>query len=168
MNKDNPSDTCGASSPVKGALFSALDIERRGLISGKYNLPYNPKLAEKAKMLRGNMTRAERKIWFDCLKNSSFKFYRQRMIDHYIVDFYCSSQRLIIEIDGSQHYTEDGIECDEIRTEILNAYDLSVLRFTNEDILNKFDLSCKIIETKLNRKQPPITGEVSRSDGGVT
>ncbi len=68
------------------------------------------------------MTKAEKKIRFEFLQSHTNKFYRQRMIDHYIVDFYCAKSSLVIEIDGDTHYTIDGIEYDIMRTELLNLY----------------------------------------------
>ena len=69
-------------------------------------------------------------MWYDFLRNYSIKIYRQRPIDQYIVDFYCSKAHLVIELDGSQHYTQEGIEYDTIRTEILEKYQLKVIRLS--------------------------------------
>ncbi len=107
---------------------------------------YNAKLKENARMLRKNMTKQERHLWYDFLRNYPVKFYRQRSIDWYIVDFYCSAAKLVIEIDGSQHYTKDGIEYDEIRTEILEQYELQVIRFTNTEIDRNFICVCDEID----------------------
>ncbi|MGN1403743.1 MAG: endonuclease domain-containing protein [Ruminococcus sp.] len=67
-------------------------------------------------------------------------------MERYIVDFYCSAARLVIELDGSQHYTEDGEEYDEIRTEILEQYQLEVLRFSNGEVDRNFEGVCRTIE----------------------
>ena len=107
---------------------------------------YNAKLKENARKLRKNMTKQERHLWYDFLRNYPVKFYRQRSIDWYIVDFYCSAAKLVIEIDGSQHYTKDGIEYDEIRTEILEQYELQVIRFTNTEIDRNFICVCDEID----------------------
>ena len=80
------------------------------------------------------MTRQEKQLWYRVLKSYPVKFYRQRAIDHYIVDFYCSKAKLIIEVDGSQHYTQEGEQYDRIRTDILERYGLEVMRFSNSDI----------------------------------
>ena len=74
-------------------------IKSRWLIQVNKRLPYNPDLKDRAKNLRRNMTRAEKKIWFDFLKNSEYRFLRQRPIDNFIVDFYCSELNLVIKID---------------------------------------------------------------------
>lgn len=115
---------------------------------------YNHKLLENARNLRKNMTRQEKHLWYDYLKNCSVKWYRQRVIDHYIVDFYCHKARLIVKLDGSQHYTADGEEYDEIRTEILEQYQLEVLRFSNHEVNQNFDSVCRMIEEKVKSKIP--------------
>lgn len=67
------------------------------------------------------MTRQERHLWYDFLQDYPVKIYKQKVIDNFIVDFYCHSAKLVIELDGSQHYTEEGLANDEERTKILNA-----------------------------------------------
>ena len=91
---------------------------------------YNSQHKQAARSLRKTMTRQERHLWYDFLRNYSIKIYRQRPIDQYIVDFYCSKAHLVIELDGSQHYTQEGIEYDTIRTEILEKYQLKVIRLS--------------------------------------
>ncbi len=112
------------------------------------------------------MTKAERKLWFDFLRYCAPKLYRQRPIDHYIVDFYCANSGLVIEVDGSQHYTDEGVEFDAIRTEVLEIYGLTVLRFTNIEVMTNFENVCTTIASHFHEK-PPLTGEVARSAGGV-
>ena len=107
---------------------------------------YNNKLTEKAKELRKNMTKQERKLWYDFLVSYPVKFYRQRPIDSYIADFYCSKAKLVIELDGSQHYTEEGMEYDSIRTETLELYGLRVIRFRNSEIEYNFNKVCQRID----------------------
>lgn len=107
---------------------------------------YNPRLKESARALRKNMTKHEKHLWYDFLRDYPVKFYRQRPIDRYIVDFYCSKAHLVIELDGSQHYTEDGELYDTIRTEILEQYDLHVLRFSNLEIDRNFRGVCDTID----------------------
>ena len=106
----------------------------------------NNDLLEKAKSLRRNMTRQEKHLWYDFLRNYPIKIYKQRIIDNYIVDFYCNKARLAIELDGSQHYTEDGVAYDTVRTEIIEKYDLHVVRFSNRDIDYNFDGVCQMID----------------------
>ena len=78
---------------------------------------HNTELTSNARTLRKNMTKEERHLWYDFLKMYPVRFLRQKVIDNYIVDFYCHSARLIIELDGSQHYEEKGLLKDKIRTE---------------------------------------------------
>ena len=92
------------------------------------------------------MTDQERHLWFDFLRTYPVKFYRQRVIGNYIVDFYCSSAKLVIEIDGSQHYMPDGVKYDKIRTETLHRYGLNIVRFTNIDIDRSFREVCETID----------------------
>ncbi|MCC8078999.1 MAG: endonuclease domain-containing protein [Oscillospiraceae bacterium] len=112
---------------------------------------YNSELAYRAKELRKSMTPEERHLWYDFLRTYPIKIYRQRVIDRYIVDFYCSSAKLVIEIDGSQHYTADGIEYDSIRSEVLSQYGLEVIRFSNSDINRHFRSVCEAIDIKIRR-----------------
>ena len=78
---------------------------------------HNTELTTNARTLRKNMTKEEKQLWYDFLKTYPVRFLRQKVIDNYIVDFYCHSARLIIELDGSQHYEEKGLLKDKIRTE---------------------------------------------------
>ena len=80
---------------------------------------HNTDLTSNARTLRKNMTKEERHLWYDFLKNYPVRTLRQKVIDNYIVDFYCHSARLIIELDGSQHYEEKGLLKDKIRTKNL-------------------------------------------------
>lgn len=79
----------------------------------------NLNLSDRAKDLRKNMTKQEKHLWYDFLSKHEVRWYKQRIIDNYIVDFYCSRAKLVIELDGSQHYTKDGIEYDNERTNVL-------------------------------------------------
>ncbi|MDD5673857.1 MAG: endonuclease domain-containing protein [Chitinivibrionales bacterium] len=133
------------------AFFSIDDVRKRGLVWDGNSLPYNPALVGNARILRKDMTKAEKKLWYDFLRTHEMKFYRQRPIDHFIADFYCSEGSLIIELDGSQHYTTDGLKRDAVRTDILALYGLEISRFTNEDVLKRFDAVCRAINDKLGR-----------------
>ena len=79
--------------------------------------------------------------------STKIRFQRQKAIDNFIADFYCHKAKLIIEIDGSQHYTEEGRQKDEFRTEILEWYDLKVIRFTNRQINTNFSGVCEYIDS---------------------
>ena len=119
-------------------------------------IPYNKNLIQKARNLRNNATPEENKLWYQYLAKSPIRFIRQKPIDNYILDFYCPKKKIGIEVDGSQHYTKEGIEYDRIRTEILNAYKIKIIRFTNKEIRKNFKEVCEYIDTVLksieNRK----------------
>ena len=85
------------------------------------------------------MTSAEKKIWYNLLKNFPFHFYRQKPINNFIVDFYCSKLKLVIEIDGDTHFSDDQHKYDRERTKILEGNGLKVIRFTNDEIFKNFD-----------------------------
>lgn len=113
------------------------------------NLPYDRHLTERAQALRREMTPQERKLWYQFLRQYPVKVYRQRVIDHFIADFYCAKAKLVIELDGSQHYTEQGKAYDEERSAILHGYGLKVLRFSNRDVNNHFDAVCETIDREV-------------------
>ena len=109
-------------------------------------LSYNGKNTILAKNLRKNATKQENHLWYDFPRNYEIKFQRQRTIDNFIADFYCQKANLIIEIDGSQHYSIEGIQKDNFRTEKLKQYGLTVIRFTNEQIDYNFYEVCEFID----------------------
>lgn len=120
------------------------------LLHKDHLLPFNRVLTERAKALRKKMTPQERKLWYDFLARKQPRFTRQKPIDHYIVDFFCSKAQLVIEVDGSQHFTEEGIQYDIIRSEILESYHLRVLRFSNQEVSQNFDGVCEQVNTFLS------------------
>ena len=89
----------------------------------------NNLLLDTARELRQTMTKQEKHLWYDFLRYYPIKIYKQRIIDSFIVDFYCAKAKLVIELDGAQHYTPQGKKHDRLRTEALQKYDLMVLRF---------------------------------------
>lgn len=103
------------------------------------NARCNRRLTDTAQRLRRDMTKEERRLWYDCLKNLPVTMNRQKVIGHYIVDFYCASAKLVIEIDGSQHYEAKGAESDAIRDDYLKGLGLTVKRYTNADINQRFE-----------------------------
>ena len=109
-------------------------------------LQYNGNNTVLAKNLRRNATKQENHLWYDFLRNYEIKFQRQRTIDNFIADFYCKKANLIIEIDGNQHYSEEGIQKDTFRTEKLKQYGLTVIRFTNKQIDEYFYDVCEYID----------------------
>lgn len=115
------------------------------------SLKYNKENIHLAKDLRKNATPEENRLWYDFLSKYKIRFQRQKAIDNFIADFYCDNAKLVIEIDGSQHYTTEGKARDEFRTEILEGYDLHVIRFTNGDINNNFRNVCLYIDKVVTR-----------------
>lgn len=107
---------------------------------------HNKKLVPIAKILRRNMTKEERHLWYDFLKDYPVKFLRQKPIRNYVVDFYCATANLVIEIDGSQHFYTNSLKRDEERTQILNSYGINVLRVSNSDIHRNFRGVCETID----------------------
>ena len=99
-------------------------------------LPFKKELKEKARQLRKNMTEAERYLWSKIRRKQlkGYQFYRQKNIGSYIVDFYSPGAKLIIEIDGSQHYSKGGIQKDELRDRYLNHLGFRVLRFSDREV----------------------------------
>ncbi len=113
---------------------------------------YRGDLKKNARSLRRNMTEQERRIWYGFLRKYPVRFYRQRVIDNYIVDFYCSKAKLVIELDGSQHYTPEGQEYDFSRTESLKAHKLEVLRISNGDVAHHFHEVCEYIDQRVKER----------------
>ena len=101
------------------------------------------------------MTPQESHLWYDFLRHYPVKIYKQRIIGNYIVDFYCASAKLVIEVDGAQHYEEYGREYDAARTVELNAVGLQVLRFSNRDIEKRFKEVCCEIDKKIQALSVP-------------
>ena len=101
-------------------------------------LPRNNKLKQNAKKLRQQMTKEECHLWFDCLAKAPLRFKRQEIIGNYIVDFYCVKAKLVIELDGGQHYETENQEYDAVRTAYLQNLGIKVLRFTNLEIWHEF------------------------------
>ena len=124
--------------------------------------PYNGANIPLAKELRKNMTPWERKLWFEFLRYHPVRFQRQKAIGDHIVDFYCAKARLVVELDGGGHYTEEQEERDAVRTNKLEAMGLSVLRICNLDIDNNFNGACEYIEQAVRRSLPrsaSLTGQ---------
>ena len=105
------------------------------------------------------MTKEESHLWYEFLRKYPVKFRRQKVLGRYIVDFYCNDAKLVIELDGSQHFEDKNIVYDQERTEFLKQYDLFVLRIPNNILNENFDGACLYIDenvknrlTELNRK----------------
>ena len=107
---------------------------------------YNKDNVALAKVLRKNMTPWERKLWYEFLRKYPVRFQRQKAIGNYIVDFYCAKARMVIELDGGGHYTQEQIIKDELRTKDLNSMNLTIVRICNLDIDRNFYAVCEHID----------------------
>ena len=106
----------------------------------------NSKIVPFAKELRKNMTKEERYLWYDFLREYPVKFTRQKVLGKYIADFYCAKANIVVELDGSQHYEDEGLINDEKRTEYLKQYGIRVIRISNLDVLKNFEGVCMHID----------------------
>ena len=107
----------------------------------------NKQLVPLAKQLRKEMTKEERHLWYDFLRTYPVRFSRQKVLGKYIADFYSAEAKLVIELDGSQHYEDDGIEKDAERTAFLEAYGLTVIRIPNNEVNQNLRGVCAYIDT---------------------
>jgi very-short-patch-repair endonuclease len=114
-------------------------------------LSYNKDIKQLSRNLRSNMTDAEMLLW-SRLRGKQLKglqFYRQKIIDNYIADFYCPKARLIIEVDGGQHYDIEGSEKDRGRDDYMAKTGITVLRFSNSEVLGNIEAVLELIWSKL-------------------
>ena len=116
------------------------------------NKTNNPSLKPFAQELRRNMTKEEKHLWYDFLKKLPIKFNRQKVIGCYIVDFYSAEAKIVIELDGSQHYEEEAREKDVIRDEYLGSLGILVLRYTNIDLHENFEGICRDILINISKR----------------
>ena len=105
----------------------------------------NKNLTPNAQKLRSNMTKEERRLWYNFLKELPQTFNRQKVIGNYIVDFYCAKRKLVIEIDGTQHYLENGKSKDTVRDDYLRSVGNTILRYSNYEMNYHFDAVCEDI-----------------------
>lgn len=132
--------------PLKGAgeewrhVGMSIGLPQKGC-----TMEQNKNLKKNAQTLRRNMTKEEALLWYQYLCRSKFRFRRQYIIGNYIVDFYCHQAKLVIELDGSQHYTPNEQEYDQRRTAYLEQLGLRVIRYSNLDVLHRFRDVCEEI-----------------------
>ena len=112
---------------------------------------HNKEIVPLAKSLRKNMTKEEKLLWYDYLREYPVRFIRQKVIGKYIVDFYCAKAKIVLELDGSQHYEDKGIEKDGLRTKFLEQYGLKVIRISNFDINKNFEGVCMFIDNEVKQ-----------------
>ena len=133
--------------------LSAQPTERENM-----TIPKDNSQLENARRLRREMTSHERKLWYLFLRKYPVKIYKQRIIGKFIVDFYCASAKLVIEVDGFQHYEPQGMAYDAERSAFLSALGLNVLRFSNRDIDRDFRGVCEQIDMTIQKRlQDPLS-----------
>ena len=112
---------------------------------------YNKQLVPFAKQLRKEMTKEERHLWYDYLRTYPVRFSRQKVLGKYIADFYSAEAKLVIELDGSQHYDDRNMEKDAERTAFLETYGLKVIRIPNNEISRNFRGVCEYIDAAVRQ-----------------
>ena len=117
-------------------------------------IPKDDAQLKNARRLRRELTPHERKLWYLFLRDYPVKIYKQRIIGSFIVDFYCASANLVIELDGTQHYEPQGIHYDAERSQFLMSLGLEILRFSNRDIDRDFRGVCTQIDLTIQKKLP--------------
>ena len=112
----------------------------------------NAALKHNAQNLRKNQTKEEGLLWNLFLKRCPVRFRRQYVIGNYIVDFYCHAAKLVVELDGSQHYDPAEVQKDNVRTQYLESIGIYVLRFSNLDVLRRFEDVCAEIDRTVKQR----------------
>jgi very-short-patch-repair endonuclease len=113
------------------------------------NTWYRRHLKPRARDSRRDPTPAERKLWYEFLSSHQEKFTRQKPLGEYIADFYCAQKRLVIELDGDTHFTDQSMRYDRTRTQALAREDIRIVRFTNAEVMAQFEGVCGRIEEAL-------------------
>ena len=109
------------------------------------------KILRNSQHLRTNMTKEERHLWYDFLRTYPVRFSRQKILGKYIADFYSAEAKLIIELDGSQHYEEWNVEKDAERTAFLEGYGLTIIRIPNNEVSRNFRGVCEYIDAAVRQ-----------------
>jgi very-short-patch-repair endonuclease len=130
-------------------LLTAIAAARYASVSHPPFIDYRRRLKRSARMLRHDPTPAERKLWFEFLRDLPIRFTRQKPLGEYIADFYCAGEMLVIEVDGDSHFTNAGERYDAYRTGELEAKGVRVLRFTNLEVMQQFEAVCQRIRGAL-------------------
>ena len=120
---------------------------------------YNKNNILLAKELRKNMTPWERKLWYEFLRDYPIRFQRQKAIGQYIADFYCSAAKPVIEVDGSQHYSAQGLAYDAERTAVFPGFGIRVIRFTNGEVRGLFQDVCNRIDDAIQENIARVEAE---------
>ena len=113
---------------------------------------HNAGLVSRARQLRKEMTKEERHLWYDYLRSYPNRFTRQKILGHYIADFYCAEAGIVIELDGSQHYEDENMVKDAERTAFLEGYGLKVIRIPNNEVSGNFYSVCEYIDSVVKKE----------------
>ena len=114
--------------------------------------PYDKDMTGIAQALRHRATPEEKQLWYQFLRSYPIQFRRQKPFGRFVLDFYCAKAKLCIELDGSQHFTEDGLLHDQNRTAYLNDLGIKVLRFTNHEVAQEFTSVCDMIDLAVRER----------------
>ena len=112
---------------------------------------HNKQLVPFAKQLRKEMTKEERHLWYDFLRNYPIRFSRQKVLGKYIADFYSAEVKLVFELDGSQHYENGNAKKEAERTEFLEGYGLTIIRIPNNEVSRNFRGVCENIDAAVRQ-----------------
>jgi very-short-patch-repair endonuclease len=118
-------------------------------------IPKKKSLTKTSQALRRNLTKEERHLWYDFLKDYPVQFNRQKVIGSYIVDFFCFQANLIVELDGSQHFEEEALIYDKQRTEYFTSLRMEMLRVPNNEIWENFSGVCEAIDIAVKERVSP-------------
>lgn len=127
---------------------------------------HNAELTHLARQLRKNMTEEERRLWYCFLRGHEARFSRQKVLGRYIADFYSAKTKLVIELDGSQHYDEENASKDKERTAFLEQYGLKVIRIPNNELNKSFRNVCEYIDTTAKQRMTPTNKSSKENPNG--
>ena len=147
----------------KKDVYNGQLFPKRGRGSLKMKIYNKTELKERRRTLRKNQTPAEKKLWNHLRKKQflNLKFFRQYSIDYYIADFYCPKIKLVIELDGSQHLTENSKDYDKVRSEIFESLGINVIRFRNSDVMENIDRVLDEMEKFIQTHPDPLFKKLS-------
>ncbi|MBE6976591.1 MAG: endonuclease domain-containing protein [Ruminococcaceae bacterium] len=122
---------------------------------------HNHNLTSRAQELRRNMTKEERRLWYAYLRSYPYRFRRQVSFGRYILDFYCAAAKLAVELDGSQHFAPETMQYDQERTAFFEKNGITVIRFSNTDVLQNLRGVCQAIDLAImhRMKRLPTSSE---------
>lgn len=127
---------------------------------------HNAELTHLARQLRPNTTEEKRRLWYCFLRGHEARFSRQKVLGRYIADFYSAKAKLVIELDGSQHYDEENASKDKERTAFLEQYGLKVIRIPNNELNKSFRNVCEYIDTTAKQRMTPTNKSSKENPNG--